>query len=368
MAIGLHLSPQHRVYAAFAIYSFSMGNIFPRLPDIKQAMGIEDGALGLGLIGTPVGTLTALTLAAPLLERIGFRRALIVLIPLIALAYAIAVHAPGPLALFLLLIPIGLMIGSVEIILNVEADRTEFLLGRRIMNRAHSFWSIGFFGAGLFGAGVAHLGVSPQLHLALVVPMALVAVVLFLGGYKPAPNRLAESKDKAPALARPTGPILILVAVTLSAMLMEGASIDWSAIYMRSVFESGPFVAGFAVALFAFSQAAARFFADSFVERHSPSGVGARADRAPWRWACCCCSSRRRRSSRCSALRCSGSAAARSSRSRSPPPPSAPTGPPRSTSRRCRRSPSSPSCSARRCSASWPSTGASAGPSAWACR
>ena len=88
-----------------------------------------------------------------------------------ALAYAIAVHAPGPLALFLLLIPIGLMIGSVEIILNVEADRTEFMLGRRIMNRAHSFWSIGFFGAGLFGAGVAHLGVSPQLHLALVVPI-----------------------------------------------------------------------------------------------------------------------------------------------------------------------------------------------------
>jgi MFS family permease len=146
------------------------------------------------------------------------------------------------------------------------------MLGRRIMNRAHSFWSIGFFGAGLFGAGVAHLGVSPQLHLALVVPMALIAVALFLGGYTPAPSRVAESK--APALARPTGPILILVAVTLSAMLMEGASIDWSAIYMRTVFESGPFVAGFAVALFAFSQAAARFFADSFVERHSPSGVG----------------------------------------------------------------------------------------------
>jgi MFS family permease len=73
--------------------------------------------------------------------------------------------------------------------------------------------------------------------------------------------------------ARPTLPILILVAVTLSAMLMEGASMDWSAIYMRAVFDSGPFVAGFTVALFAFSQATTRFFADSFVDRHSPSGV-----------------------------------------------------------------------------------------------
>ncbi|TIW78158.1 MAG: MFS transporter, partial [Mesorhizobium sp.] len=79
--------------------------------------------------------------------------------------------------------------------------------------------------------------------------------------------------DKAPMFARPTLPILVLVAVTLSAMLLEGASIDWSAIYMRTVFESGPFVAGFTVALFAFSQATTRFFADSFVDRHSPSGV-----------------------------------------------------------------------------------------------
>ena len=68
MSIGLRLSPQHRVYAGFAIYAFSLGNIFPRLPDIKAAMGVQEGALGLGLIGMPVGTLLALTFASPLLE------------------------------------------------------------------------------------------------------------------------------------------------------------------------------------------------------------------------------------------------------------------------------------------------------------
>jgi len=273
MTFGLKLAPQHRVYAGFAVYSFALGNIFPRLPDIKRAMAIEDGTLGLSLIGTPIGTLIALTLAAPIMERVGFRRALLVLVPLLALAYAVAVHAPSPVALFLMLLPVGLMIGSIEIILNVEADRTEFMLKRRIMNRAHSFWSAGFFGAGLFGGAMAHLGLSPQIHLALVVPMVAVATALFLGGLEPAPARFAATGDKPPIFARPTAPILVLVAVTLSAMLMEGASMDWSAIYMRTVFESGPFVAGFTVALFAFSQAATRFLADSFVDRHSPSGV-----------------------------------------------------------------------------------------------
>jgi MFS family permease len=273
MSFGLRLAPHHRVFGGFAIYSFGLANIFPRLPDIKAAMGVQEGALGLGLIGTPVGTLIALTFAGPLIERIGFRRVLLAAIPLMAFGLALAAHAPDPLTFFLMLIPVGLMIGSAEVILNVEADRVEHLVGFRIMNRAHSFWSIGFFGAGLFGAAMAQLGLSTGLHLALVVPLTTLGVALILGGYQPAPKRAEEAEHIAPRFARPTGAILVLVAVTLSAMLLEGASLDWSAIYMRNVFDSGPFLSGIAVAIFAFCQAAARFFADSFVDRHSPSGV-----------------------------------------------------------------------------------------------
>ena len=74
MRIGLSLAPENRVYAGFAIYSFGLGNIFPRLPDIQHAMGVEEGALGLGLIGTPVGTLIALTFATPTLGTGAFAR------------------------------------------------------------------------------------------------------------------------------------------------------------------------------------------------------------------------------------------------------------------------------------------------------
>jgi MFS family permease len=51
---------------------------------------------------------------------------------------------------------------------------------------------------------------------------------------------------------------------------MEGAGIDWSAIYMRDLFQATPFWAGFAVAVVAGSQAVARFFADGFVDRFGP--------------------------------------------------------------------------------------------------
>lgn len=267
------LSPAHRVFAGFALYSFSMGNIFPRIGDVQQAMGVGEGALGLGLIGAPVGTLMALTFAAPLLEKIGFRTALITAIPLLAVLYAIAVQASTPTELFFLLIPVGMTIGSIEIILNLEADRTEHLVGYRIMNRSHAFWSIGFFSAGLFGAAMAQMGLSPQVQLALVVPIAVLGVAVFLRGYVPSPARPNTSGEGTPRFALPTPAIMVLVAVTISAMLLEGASMDWSAIYMRDVFSSTPFIQGFVVATFALSQAATRFFADSFVDRSSPANV-----------------------------------------------------------------------------------------------
>lgn len=269
-------APERRVFAGFAIYAFALGNIFPRLPDIQAGMGVGEGALGLGLIGTPVGTLLSLTFAAPFLERIGFRRALLLFMPLIAASFALASWAGNPVELFLLLLPAGITMGCIEVIVNVEADRTEAVVGRRIMNRAHSFWSFGFFGAGLAGGAIAQAGLSPQLHLALIVPVVAGLTVLTFGrGYAPAPQRAANGGGEvaAPRFARPTGAILVLVAVTLSAMLLEGASLDWSAIYMRNLFLAEPWLSALAVATFAVSQALTRFFADGFVDRYSPADV-----------------------------------------------------------------------------------------------
>ena len=273
MRFGIELPPQQRVYGGFFIYSFCMGSLPPRLPDIQRAMGVEEGALGFGLIGAAVGTLISLSLAGPWLEKFGYRRSILTLIPLLSLFYAIASFADGPLAFFLLLLPVGLVIGGIEIILNLEADRTEHQIGHRIMNRAHAFWSFGFFSAGIISAGIAQTGLSPQIHLLLMVPVVIPGVAMILGRFDPAPHRTGASTEKAPRFALPTLSIMVLVAVTLSAMIMEGAGIDWSAIYMRDEFQVTPFVAGFAVALGAFTQAATRFFADPFVERYSPTVV-----------------------------------------------------------------------------------------------
>ena len=273
---GLELTAAQRVYGAFFLYAFGMGGIFPRLGDIQRALGVAEGALGLALIGAATGTLLSLTFAGRFLARCGHRRALLALTALLPLCDAVASFAASPQALFALLVPAGLCIGAIEVIVNLEADRVEHQLGRRIMNRAHAFWSFGFFSAGLLGAGLSQLGVTPQAHLGLAVPMVLLGIALLLGRFDAAPDRSAGSAARTapPArFARPTAGVMLLVAVTLSALVLEGAGAEWSAIYMRDVFGAGPFVAGAAVATGAFTQAVTRYVADGFVERHQPVGV-----------------------------------------------------------------------------------------------
>lgn len=269
MKFGLDLAPHHKVFGAFGIYSFTMGNIFPRFADLKNAMGVEEGLFGLGLIGAPVGTLISLTFAPPLLEKIGYRRAILVLIPILSLFYAVTSLAPNPYWFFVLLVPVGLTLGCIEIILNLEADRTEHLVGRRIMNRAHGFWSFGFFAAGLVGGVIAQWGLSPQVHLFAIIPVSIIGTLLLLGRFEPAPARTGSHADE-PKFAAPTAGIMALVAVTLSAMAMEGGYMDWSVIYMHDLYNSVPFTAALAVTLGALAQAITRFFADGFVERYSP--------------------------------------------------------------------------------------------------
>lgn len=273
MRIGLDLPPQMRVYGAFFMYAFCMGSLYPRLPEIQRVLAVPEGALGLALVGIAAGTLVSLTFAGPLIERIGYRRTMLSALPLLSLAYAVASFAAGPLAFFLLLLPVGLLIGAIEIIVNLEADRVEHQIGRRIMNRSHAFWSFGFFASGLIGALVAQAGISPQAQMLGMVPVIAIGVAVLLGRFDPAPHRSGGSAEPPPRFALPTGPILVIVAVTLSAMLLEGAGIDWSAIYMTNVFDASPFIAGVAVATAAGAQALTRFFVDGFVERFSPAGV-----------------------------------------------------------------------------------------------
>ena len=262
---------RHQVLAR-DIHAFSLGAIFPRLGDLQLQMGIGPAALGLSVTGAALGVQVSLLMASSVLSRLGFRKVMFFGMLLMGIGEALAGLATSPYVFFGWFFLAGLAIGVVEVAVNVEADRVEALAGRRIMNRSHAFWSLGFFATGLLGAFVAQLGVPAGLHLSLTGLVSVALTLLFLARYQPAPIRGADH-DGPPKLARPTRGIMVLVAFTLSAMLLEGALIDWSVIYMRDVFEESAFVNGLALTLGALGQFIIRFFADPVVDRHGAERV-----------------------------------------------------------------------------------------------
>ncbi|WP_204985799.1 MFS transporter [Microvirga pakistanensis] len=264
------LTPQRRVFVLFFMFASCSGTFFARVPDLQLALGAGEGAFGGALVGTSVGTLVALTFAGPIVERVGHRRTLLLCLPLLSMFYAAATLAPTPLMLLLTLVPAGLALGVIEIVVNLETGRIEHATGRRIMSRAHAFWSLGFFVSSLAGAALAQLGLTRGWHLGLAAVLVSAATWLVLRSFQAAPERACANVQPLPAFVRPSGPILILVCIVLPAMVLEGAGFNWSGIYMREQFAASPFLSGLAVAIGAGAQALVRFVADGFVGRNNP--------------------------------------------------------------------------------------------------
>ena len=265
--------PKDAVFVSFFLYAFSLGTLFPRLGDLQNQMDIDKATLGFALIGLPLGVQITLLFADRIVRRFNFRLILMLGIPLLSISQCFAALSQGPFMFAGILILGGVSIAVIEVAVNLEADRVEAQSGQRIMNRSHAYWSFGFFGAGIAGAGFSQLGISPFVHFALVTVFGSTLTILLFVKYNAAKPRRQSVVVKNKSFVWPSKGIFLLVFFSLSAMLVEGASIDWSVIFMRDIFNTVPIVSGLALALAAIAQGFIRYFADQFVDKYGSERV-----------------------------------------------------------------------------------------------
>ena len=265
--------PKDAVFISFFLYAFSLGTLFPRLGDLQTQMDIDKATLGFALIGLPLGVQITLLFADRIVRRFNFRLVLMTGIPLLSISQVFATLSENAYAFAGILMLGGAAIAVIEVAVNLEADRVEAHIGHRIMNRSHAYWSFGFFGAGIVGAGFSQLGISPFSHFALITVLSSVLTILLFAKYDAAKARRQSVAEKNKGFVWPSQGIFLLVFFSLSAMLVEGASIDWSVIFMRDIFNTVPFVSGLSLALAAIAQGIIRYFADQFVDKHGPEKV-----------------------------------------------------------------------------------------------
>jgi MFS family permease len=262
-------NPHQIVFVGFFIYAFSLGAMFPRLDDIQTSLEIDKAELGLLLLCIPLGLQVTLLFADRLVRAISLEKVICLGIPSICFTQfaAVAVNQIAFFAFFLIIC--GAFVAVVEVAINLEADRVEHALGSRIMNRSHAFWSIGFFSAAVVGALFSQFKVMLEIHFLLVCGIAFfISKIIFEDYIVASPRHTNVTKIKKFSL--PTGPIFVMVLFTMSAMLVEGASIDWSVIFMREIHSASPFISGFSLAMAAFSQALVRFFGDNLLNKFGP--------------------------------------------------------------------------------------------------
>ncbi len=267
------IAPQIRIYAVFFLFAIALGGMLSRLPDLQDHLQVGERDLGFTMIGMAIGSLIALTVSAPLIKRLGARWTAIITVFGTAAIYALVPWLPTAPAVFGALFVAGFLAGALEINVNIETDKLEAQLGRRIMNRAHGMWSLGFFVTALAGAGVRQLGISMQVHMFLLLVLVLIAGAIFFSGMVTTPERADAHQGEHPKFALPTWGLLPLCMIGIAAFLVEGAGVDWSTIYMRDVFNAEPFIGGLGLTVFTFVMAITRLYVDPFVDRHGPRQV-----------------------------------------------------------------------------------------------
>jgi MFS family permease len=101
----------------------------------------------------------------------------------------------------------------------------------------------------------------------------LIAGSIVFSGIENAPRRQEAHPGDTPIIAFPTIGLLPLCLVAAAPLLAEGASVDWSAIYMRDVFAVEPFVGGLSVTIFSSFIAIGRLGMDPVIDRFNPRPV-----------------------------------------------------------------------------------------------
>lgn len=254
--------------AVFAVHGTASGSWATRIPWVREQLDLGPGALGLALACATLGAAAAMPLAALLAHRHGPRAALRGLAVFCCAGLVLPALAPqlGWLCLALLLFGAGL--GLLDVAMNAQGVQIEERVGRSVMSGLHGLWSVGALAGGAGGALAAHFGLDARIHLAVVAPV--LALLALLAARWALDIRAVAADAEPPAFALPSRGVLAVGAVGFCAVFAEGASMDWSGVYLREVAGSSPGVAAAAYTAFACTMALARLAGDATVRRFGP--------------------------------------------------------------------------------------------------
>ncbi|MFF5342965.1 MFS transporter [Streptomyces althioticus] len=256
---------RYAVAAVFAVHGAVTGSFATRVPWIQDHAGVSAGQLGLALAFPALGASLAMPLAGGISHRFGTRNALRGLLVLWTLALILPSLAPNMLTLCLALFVYGATAGMSDVAMNALGVEVENRLDRSIMSGLHGMWSVGAVVGSAAGTLAAHLGSDARLHHALAA--AVLTVVGFTACAWVLDLQPTADEEPPPRFALPPRSALLIGAIGFCAVFAEGASLDWSAVYLRDQLETSAGLAAACTTGFTLTMAVARIAGDRVVDR-----------------------------------------------------------------------------------------------------
>jgi MFS family permease len=261
--------------AAVASIFFLNGIIFgswaARIPAVRDHVGLSDGGLGLALACGAIGAIVAMPLAGACATRIGSRRATRVAFGLLCLAGGTVALMPSLPLLCAWMLLFGAAMGSCDVTVNAHGVAVERTYDRSIFAGFHAAFSLGGLAGGALGALAAATGLDVRVHLALVCAGAAVTGLAWSRRFLEAD---ADAVGNAGSVfVRPPRRLLALGALAFACLLVEGASADWSGVYLRDELGTSAAVAALGFTAFSVTMTLGRIFGDRLVDRFGPQAI-----------------------------------------------------------------------------------------------
>jgi hypothetical protein len=249
----------------------------PRIPEIKEAIGLTNTQLGLVLLGSTTGAIVGAQLAGRMIHSYGSQRVISIASFVMPLGLIAMGASESFLQLFLALFVMGFGYANLDISSTTQAVEIERILDRRWMVSFHGMWSSGAFATTVLGGAIANF-VSPRANL---IGVGIAAFFLFLplsqfllpaeldnhdGGEE-------ETSAKIPLFSRSTSILWWMGLGLLGGMIAEGSASDWGAILLKDDVGIAKGLNAAAFASFSLAMIVSRFSGDWALEKFGPARV-----------------------------------------------------------------------------------------------
>lgn len=252
------------VAAVFFVNGFVLASWLPRLPEIRDALDIDNGVLGLTLLGGGTGGIVGSLVLGRLFDHVPTRRVVQVSGVLLSALMPFIAVAPTALTLFVVFTLYGFLDVIVDVAMNAQAVTIQNRSGRSIINRMHGMWSLG----GLVGAASGSLAAAVDLPLGVhfVVVAALLTTVLVLAQPTLVDDAPAADTDARSSTNTVWNRAAVAMAIlALGAMAIEILPSEWSAVYLTDVLDAGG-AAGVGLVAFSATMVLGRLGGDHVLE------------------------------------------------------------------------------------------------------